>query len=66
MFRYICMILGDFQSWISLKLLSFYIIEISLKLSNYNIYVVDYDKNVSKLGSDFNINIVKIKNIYCT
>jgi len=44
MFQYFCIILREFQSCTSLKLRSFYIIKISLKLSNYTIYVVVVDK----------------------
>jgi hypothetical protein len=44
MFRYIRIILREFQSCTSLKLRSFYIIKISLKLSDQNINVVFFIK----------------------
>ena len=43
MFRYICIILREFQSCTSLKLRSFYIINISLKIMKLK-YVVLVDK----------------------
>jgi len=43
MFWYICIILREFQSC-SLKLRSFYIIKMSLKIIQLNIYVVVVDE----------------------
>jgi len=44
MFRYIFIILWEFQSHTSLKLRNFYINKISLKIIKLNIYVVVVDK----------------------
>ena len=44
MFWYVCFVLKEFQSRTSLKLRSFYIIQISLKIIKLNFYVVVFDK----------------------